>query len=312
MEEEKKPLLVMVDLEPDDLTLIGWLIRGCVRNCSIMVGKGDVDNKLQWLVEYMQDKDDDIVSGWKIYRGLPSSDGFPEFPGEKCCVENVPAFSQEKFLEIIESHGDILSSKPVNELLSLPEGTRLPGHRLFATMSFNFRDASTRQTLDQDARKLIDMFPDGIAWIESFPAIGSANADRIRFKDPVLSRLQHEWNAYLLERQLTKLPKKLNQFSLENASEQDLRLLVSDLKRTAKSVKAIEDAGLEENCLLVDAMLAPLYFEPERFKLTPVEFKGHSAEGYPVFEPTSEKTNLYQARGVEGLRDYVLEVLKTF
>lgn len=72
------------------------------------------------------------------------------------------------------SHDDVISSKPVEELLSLPEDTVFKGRRFFGTMSYNLRAASngSLEDLDEKGRRLVAMFPDGFSWIESFPAIG--------------------------------------------------------------------------------------------------------------------------------------------
>jgi hypothetical protein len=290
-------MLVLCDFEPDDVVLLLWLSKLGYTG-ALVIGKGNVEKKLKWYAALK-------LTNWVVYRGmdLPSDEKecYPDFPAAGETVFPYPAepLTPERFKSLIENNREVVSTKPIDEFLRmLPKDCVFPTTRFYGAMSFNFRSAVKEMNPDECAKRMIAMFPGYLLWLESFPAIGAANAGEFDFiKTPVLKALQYGWNKMLFDDQLVSLERRVNK------EDPDM----SAVRRSVKCLVQI-NRDIKRNCLVVDALLVPFItgqFEPRK-----VAFKGHGENGYPVFEPT-EEGGLYQAYQVEGLRDTVVEFMET-
>jgi len=319
----RKQRLIVTDLEPDDKAVLLWYAREGVR-CDVVVGHGDVKVKMQWMQAFMESVPE-LTQGWRVFPGVSTpfdpDDTFPAPPETKETVE-CGEFDPKQFEDLVRSHTVVISIKPHLEFLTLPAGVTFPDQRLYATMSFNLRATvevthgknAPLDAITQNAKRIIEMFPNFFAWIESFPALGQSgkNTGSFTFKNPVIRSLQLQWNTTLLRDSLQRIKKKAAQLGyaedieLETLNEelkakessltdeQEIRL-VAGLLRTIKACLQIK-SEVETNNLIVDPLVVAIETRPDLFPLTPVEYKGHNVQGYPVLEKV-ESANLYMFQG---------------
>lgn len=309
-------MLVLTDLEPDDIAMILWLNR-IGHSGDLILGKGNVKKKLQWF-EALR------LKNWNVYEGITlesdEKEVYPDFPPEDVTRTNPSnthssstrsfvqlvktwtypskTLTSETFVQLVKQHEIVVCTKPIDEFLRwVPKDVTFPETRYYGTMSFNFRAAVKDMDPTECAKRMIAMFPRYLLWLESFPAIGTANAGEFEFQHPALRNLQLAWNQSLFNQQLQSLERRVN------AEQPD----ISAIRRSVKCLLQI-NRDVKRNCLLVDALVVPFLegkFEPRR-----VEFKGFDKAGYPIFEP-AEQGGLYQAYQTEGLRDYVEKFMRT-
>lgn len=327
-------ILFLIDGETDDIAALLALAAQGYTNVTVLVGKGYIRIKWSWMLHLFHHTP--AMKGWKLMAGvMTESDEFPECP---VMFEGfVPEFNLDEFKLAIEAHDIILCTKPLHEFLSLPEDTVFRGKKVFCTMSFNLRDtakfvfgpAPPKDALEQNALRVLNMFPDHFVWVESFVALGpeNANVDQFTFKHPVLHEVQQGMNQQLLAGQMTSVARRAQKLGIvampgtmgiaELTLNERLKTATGDekvaLEGCARSLKCAVQVGehVKTNALLVDVLLIPLL--SGKYPLKRVKYTGHDGS-YPKFEDT-EEGNLFISQGTpeerKALRDEVMAMMNT-